>query len=64
MAPAGGFLPGRAGWVGVTAKDSRNFVKRLSQKSKPKPESTDGRREDSGRGVRKLQTRRSGLEFG
>ena len=30
----------------------------------PKPESTDGRREDTGRGVRKLQTRRSGLEFG
>ena len=21
-----GFLPGRAGWVGVTAKDNRNFV--------------------------------------
>ena len=30
----------------------------------PNPQSTDGRREDTGRGVRKLQTRWSGLEFG
>ena len=29
-----------------------------------KPESTDGRREDTGGGVRKLQTRRFWLEFG
>ena len=28
------------------------------------PMETDGRRKDSGRGVKKLQTRRSGLEFG
>ena len=27
MAPGGGFLPGRAGWVGVAVKDSRNFVR-------------------------------------
>ena len=26
MAPGGDFLLGRAGWVGVAAKDSRNFV--------------------------------------
>ena len=30
----------------------------------PKPESTDGRRKDSVRGVKELQTRWSGLEFG
>ena len=29
-----------------------------------KPESTDGRRKDSVRGVKELQTRWSGLEFG
>ena len=29
-----------------------------------KPKSTDGRRKDSGREVKKVQTRRSGLEFG
>ena len=29
-----------------------------------KPDSTDGRREDTGRGVRKLQTRWSRLELG
>ena len=32
--------------------------------STAKPESTDGWRMDSGRGVKKLQTRRSGFEFG
>ena len=32
--------------------------------STPNPESTDGRREDAGGGVRELQARWSGLEFG
>ena len=41
-----------------------NTMKTYGYSDGVKPESTDGRREDTGRGVRKLQTRWSGLEFG
>ena len=41
------------------------FLRRKkAQLGSPKPESTDGRREDAGRGVGELQARWSGLEFG
>ena len=58
------------------AESERSRLNEVSHRGKPsvrtvkralallKPESTDGRREDTGGGVRKLQTRRFWLEFG
>ena len=57
-------------------EETRSFVRRVKAATRQrttgaaewwtafKPESTDGRREDSGRGMRKLQQRWSGHEFG
>ena len=50
--------------VNLSAVEATSRVNSSFGPIKTKPESTDGRREDTGRGVRKLQTRWSGLEFG